>query len=375
MNAITRHNYEEYFILYMDNELSAEERRSVEAFVQLHPDLHEELDFLLQSKLEPDTSIQYEGKEDLLFANANAISLSNYEEWLTLYIDNELQPEERLAVERFVAQHSVVADELYILQQTKLPVETIEFSNKESLYRREEKERRIGWWKIAAAAAIVVGIVGTIIIASNNKKDSKNGLAETKGTQNKTAPVIPGKTPMPQQSQDIQPKPEIADGPTKQQDQQNAVATAMTDNRVKNPQMKKEKQPLVKEDKMNFAVNKSTQLNNEEEITNASATNARPSQRYYDEYANVKQPLTESLVNTASPSVTNIQSDPSRNHKTLPDYAVVKYDDDDQQDDGKKNKFRGFLRKVTRTFEKTTNISATDDDDRLLVGGLAIRLK
>ena len=41
----------------------------------------------------------------------------------------------------------------------------------------------------------------------------------------------------------------------------------------------------------------------------------------------------------------------------------------------KKNKLRGFFRKVTRTFEKRTNIDATDGDDRLLVAGLSIKLK
>jgi hypothetical protein len=41
----------------------------------------------------------------------------------------------------------------------------------------------------------------------------------------------------------------------------------------------------------------------------------------------------------------------------------------------RKNKLRGFFRKTTRLFERTTNISATDGDDRLLIGGLAVRLK
>jgi hypothetical protein len=46
-----------------------------------------------------------------------------------------------------------------------------------------------------------------------------------------------------------------------------------------------------------------------------------------------------------------------------------------EQPNGKKNKLRGFFRKVTRTFEKRTNIKATDDDDdRLLIAGLAIKL-
>ena len=42
---------------------------------------------------------------------------------------------------------------------------------------------------------------------------------------------------------------------------------------------------------------------------------------------------------------------------------------------GRKNKLRGFFRKVTRNFEKRTNIEATDEDERLLIAGLAIKLK
>ena len=44
------------------------------------------------------------------------------------------------------------------------------------------------------------------------------------------------------------------------------------------------------------------------------------------------------------------------------------------EEGGKNKKNRGFLRKLTRTFEKRTNMTATDDD-KLLVGGLAFKLK
>ncbi|MCB0777731.1 MAG: hypothetical protein KDB99_15615, partial [Chitinophagaceae bacterium] len=83
---INRLNYEEYFILYMDNELSNEERRQVEAFTEQHPDLKEELELLSQYKLEPDADIVYKGKEELLKQNGNtAINSNNYEEWFSLY--------------------------------------------------------------------------------------------------------------------------------------------------------------------------------------------------------------------------------------------------------------------------------------------------
>ena len=59
---IDRHNYEEFFILYLDNELTAEERRRVEDFAAANPDLKEELDLLLQSKLVPDTAIVFNSK-------------------------------------------------------------------------------------------------------------------------------------------------------------------------------------------------------------------------------------------------------------------------------------------------------------------------
>ena len=62
---ITRHNYEEYFILYMDNELGSDDRRQVELFVQENPDLKEELDWLLQSRLTPDDSVVFDEKEQL----------------------------------------------------------------------------------------------------------------------------------------------------------------------------------------------------------------------------------------------------------------------------------------------------------------------
>ena len=116
---IDRHNYEEYFLLYIDNELSVDQKKQVELFVQENPDLEEELVMLKQSRLIPDDSIVFDRKHLLMkeedashSSNHSFINLNNYEQWLIMYVDDELSAEEKLAVERFALTHEHVQQEL-----------------------------------------------------------------------------------------------------------------------------------------------------------------------------------------------------------------------------------------------------------------------
>ena len=166
----------------MDNELSSNDRRMVEAFIQTNPDLKDELDTLLQYKLEPDSTIIYNRKEELLIPLVNgikeeaAISLQNYEEWLVLYTDNELSPAQRIQVENFVATTPAAQKEFEWLQKSKVqPDIAIVFANKKVLYRKEEKVRALPprWWRYAAAAVLLLatGLASVIII--NNKSNGE----------------------------------------------------------------------------------------------------------------------------------------------------------------------------------------------------------
>ncbi|MEI9806666.1 MAG: hypothetical protein WDO16_01610 [Bacteroidota bacterium] len=145
---LNRHNYEEYFILYLDNELGSEDRREVELFAEENPDLKAELDILLQSKLTPDTGITFTNKESLLARDSSFINLNNYEEWLLSYIDNELTATETKDVERFITEHPAVKTELGLLQKTKLPFEAITFLVKNLCTAKKKKQRL--WFFIGA---------------------------------------------------------------------------------------------------------------------------------------------------------------------------------------------------------------------------------
>ena len=171
---INRSNYEEFFLLYVDNELSATERHAVELFVGHNPDLGKELQLFQQSIVLCDEII-FDDKKSLL--KDGSVGL---QERLLLFVDDELTPEETEQVTVLLATDRAVAAEWKILRQTKLnPVESIVFKNKASLYRTEaEPVIGIKWWRVAAAA-VLLGF-GIWLGKSVFKSDEQNGSSETK---------------------------------------------------------------------------------------------------------------------------------------------------------------------------------------------------
>lgn len=173
---INRHNYEEFFLLYVDNELTVAERKAVEDFVHQNPDLEEELVMMMQSVLRPDRNIVFGNKESLLKNKpANGlVNESNYEEYFVLYGDNELSNEEKDLVEQFVYKHPQYQAEFELIQQARfIPEHATLYPDKNELYRTEGDHRviPIGWWKIAVAAIVVLFLGVTAWYMTNNGND------------------------------------------------------------------------------------------------------------------------------------------------------------------------------------------------------------
>jgi hypothetical protein len=150
-------NYEEYFLLYVDQELTAQERKDVEAFLLEHPELKPELDIYLETRLTPET-VSFLGKEEL-FRNADEIHHNNIEELQIQWIDGELSASRAAEVEAFTMSNPEAMQNLALLKRTKLPEETIVFPDKASLYRQEEKPAvifQMRWIRVAVAAAVIL---------------------------------------------------------------------------------------------------------------------------------------------------------------------------------------------------------------------------
>ncbi len=372
---IDRHNYEEYFILYMDNELDSGDRRMVEDFIQKNPDLKEELDILFQYKLVPDTDITFENKGQLLKQEDNSpVNLANYQEWLLLYLDNELTNEQKTGVDQFITNHPSAKEELAVLLKTKLQPEKIIFAGKESLYRREEnpdnyRDRSIPvrWWRIAAAAALILFASITAIIVLNKKSSSGNKIAKASDKGQKTNTENPVVTNKEESKQSTRPliantiQPAVAPV-SKQANRDVAVKLKTNDSNERQGKLSvpvKKEQPLIVENNQKPSNNLPQPLNNPNINNNASKVDVA----IVNTAGEIKKP---GIIPRTPVTIPNEQTYTNKKPEAV--FANL-------EEGGNNKKNRGFLRKAVRFFEKKTNINATDDDDRLLVGGLAIKLK
>jgi hypothetical protein len=119
--------------------------------------------------------------------NNSFINITNYEDQLLNYIDDEVTADQRKEIEKFAGQYSSVKQELALLQKTKLqPEAEVVFPDKSVLYRREEKPDSyrvrvisMTWFRVAVAAAIIL-IAGfaTFKLVNTNKNGDTPPVAK-----------------------------------------------------------------------------------------------------------------------------------------------------------------------------------------------------
>ncbi|MFZ1527375.1 MAG: hypothetical protein WAT19_01400 [Ferruginibacter sp.] len=150
---INRHNYESFFLLYADKELSAPEKNAVEFFVQQNPDLKEEFD-QLQELVLPADKLGFD--KTGLFKKEDSISA--LEEKMLMQLDGELNEVQAKELEALLQEDKDLQATYALLQKTKLdPADAPAFENKKILYRYERARlvnMRVLRW---AAAAIFLG--------------------------------------------------------------------------------------------------------------------------------------------------------------------------------------------------------------------------
>lgn len=346
---IDRQNYEEYFILYWDNELTSEQKQLVEQFVQQNTDLEEEFNLLGITHFSPDETFSFRNKEFLFkeeFSPAQQLLLS--------YVDNELEEPEKSALEKYISIDSAAQQDLALLQKVKLqPDEEIIFPDKSSLYRKEEKViiLKTSWFRIAAAALIIfiAGLTALLIISRNpgTEETPLAGRSAINFNDNKAEGKNTPDNKITEKEKQTDQVIEPALVKTKDKTVNESQTDFVTTSKRNEPVIKKEEPDQIGVAKNDLQENDLPYLSKEE-------TDALP------------------VVASDNPDIINSYSVTTRPpvalNTTNADYGDVL----EPKDNGG---IRGLLRKATRVFERRTNIPTTTEDNKLLVGAFAVSLK
>lgn len=321
---ITRDNYEAFFLLYTDNELSAAERHAVEQFVADHPDLREEWEALLQCRLSPDNQLAFPDRESLL------------------------RPERDGAAD--AAELLYYIDGLPFLH----PDNSIVFPDKDRLYRTGKDRRVVPLpWLRASIAAAVVAAVALVFLLTGRRQ-----------------PGQPGQSGQPSQS--------IAGRTTPVRNISPAVTSAAASalHIVEGQPKTKQRQPLRKSIQRQPDQQQDLSINSNPDTGPAPSRTTIDPRKEMDQPASptpvVNMPVTESLATDVHFAVqTGIPRDQSS-------FATQALQDEQAGDrrampGDQRMALRGILRKVKRAFAKTAD--RDDDGNRqVLVGAFEVSL-
>ena len=386
---ITRHNYETFFLLYVDKELPAAERNAVDVFVQENPDLQMELALLQDTVMTADDIVL--DKKDWLYMEEDITAL---QENLLLYVDEELNHADKKTIEAILATDIAAQKEWTVLQQTKLqPDMEVVFADKQSLYRKEPgRVVAFKWWRVAAAAVLLGFGIWTGVSVYKNSNTTKTGTEELANSKKNNSGQI--------QTDDTTGNTAITKQPDEKQAAENITSTTAEKNN-EDQSTENIKSAVEKSNSQHVASPK-------ENTTVQNNPNKKPDN-------NLPKPALQNINNSNSNEVTAQNVLPSNNNssrvsgnndavvkitprenrtvienlnsKTDPDnitaLQVVNTNktadgednnrylnvDDDKQ---KRTALGGFIRKAKRVLERNTNVKTGDG---IKIAGFEIALK
>ena len=357
---INKNNYEEYFLMYADNELSKAERKMVEVFVKENPEFREEFCTLKLTINIPDNEIKLENKA-FLFKNESSflINKNNYEEVFVLYHDNELSEKEKLETENFVAKHPEVKSEFDLIGTAKLsPESSIVYPDKKELYRKEKSGKVIPmmWWRYIAAAVLVgFGLWFSVPYFTNH--DTKTPVVAQINPLKRSEPSTKNSIPEKPKEEKLQ----VASSSIKEKENNFSRKEKSSTKPIIKQQLKSENQLAKNEIKIKNPSYKVTlEKLNSKEAVETIAINA-PVQKIAETAENYKNSIIE---NEAKVAAQKIELETKNNYAKTVSYTNITPANNDNYvfydvpaREFRKTKVGGFLKKVRRIVERTNPIT------------------
>lgn len=345
---ITLDNYEEYFLMYVDDELTPQERSMVEAFVKFHPELQTELDLLLDTKLQPGP-VSFTGKESLI---AERMGENSIDEALLLHVDGELNGAAQEAVVVKLAIDPAYRLQYRLLLRTKSdPEEVVPCPNKEALYRHTVYRMHFGAALRTVAAVLLVACLGLLYLRQKTDPP-QTAVRMPETSQDATNAGKPGNQAAKARESSIGSKGNIiaqaAPVQTVHQAVRKKVASEFKTSGNRQVKGVQTSEPLQENNDFMALGSLSVPRNSGADLHTLNPTK-----------------------NDWEPDVTSPNLQPYIATEAAPEPAFAA---DTKEGRGRGN-IKSLLRKATRMVERRTGLSATNEEEELVIGVVALKLK
>jgi hypothetical protein len=202
---ITRNNYEEFFLDYLEGNLDESLYDQFIEFLQGNPELKEELKSLTTYSTEPE-EIVFSGKDKLYKSKYD--SQKEFDFTAVAAIEGDLDPAEEIQFRDYLAKNPAKEKEFDTIKKTKLVAdETIVFAKKPSIHKTTGVRRFLYYTSRIAAVLILVFSVGVFLkyysevetpakqIVKQTTEPIQSPKVETQSVADKVAPMEKSFTP------------------------------------------------------------------------------------------------------------------------------------------------------------------------------------
>ena len=176
MERINLHNYEAFFLDYLEGNLSDEQLLELDEFLLTHSELKDELsdmggldDLALSS---PEATFN---EKNALKADPTVLSLFTVDDWMIAAVENQLSASELTQLNQFVSANGLDG-KFAAYQKTVLePNEKEVFGSKNNLKRKPGLVIPL-FYRYAAVAAAVILLIGLTVFNNNGNSDPTEGI-------------------------------------------------------------------------------------------------------------------------------------------------------------------------------------------------------
>jgi hypothetical protein len=171
MEKIDLHNYEAFFLDYLEENLSTEQIAELDAFLMQHPELKSDLDEMqgIEELTLSSGTTSFSNKKALK-ADPTVLSLFTVDDWMISAVENQLSENQLVQLNEFIASNGLGAS-FAAYQKTVLVANESEVFTSKSALKRKAGLVIPMFYRYAAVAASVVLLIGLTVFNSGGSKD------------------------------------------------------------------------------------------------------------------------------------------------------------------------------------------------------------